>query len=323
MNLRNLAKLADVSVSTVSKAFSGSNDISNETRERIFEVAKQYGCYDKYNKNKFDKKVIAVICPEVRGDYYNNYLTLLKHEIETNNGVMIVGIYDFSTEKMKELFSYYSCYCNVDGIIVLGSADNLVNIVNVPAVNIGASSNNRDIITVNVVMSGAVDAAIKHLKNCGHEKIGYAGEILTSSKLASFKESLRNNGLPVISDYIKTSDFRFEQAGEDYFNSILSKDDRPTAVVAAYDNIAIGIIKMAKKHNMKIPSDLSIISFDNIGVSSYIDPPLSTISDRACDVSKKAVELILRKIDDPLFHCDAVQIESELLDRESVFNLHK
>ena len=64
MNLSNIAKKAGVSVSTVSKAFSGSREIGEATRQRIFDIARAEGCFDKYNKNPFSKPVIAVICPE-------------------------------------------------------------------------------------------------------------------------------------------------------------------------------------------------------------------------------------------------------------------
>ena len=70
MTMKILAKLSGVSVSTVSKAFSGSKEISAHQREHIFQTAKENGCYEKYYKPRFEKPVIAVICPEFQSGYY-------------------------------------------------------------------------------------------------------------------------------------------------------------------------------------------------------------------------------------------------------------
>ena len=99
MNLNTLAKLCGVSAATVSKAFSGSEEISEDTRNKIFEIAKQHGVYDRYNKNKYDKKVIAVICPELNSDYYNKYVTLLDKEITALGGIMTVSVSNFDADR--------------------------------------------------------------------------------------------------------------------------------------------------------------------------------------------------------------------------------
>ena len=86
MTLKKIADAANVSVSTVSKAFSWSNEISEGKRQYIFEIAKREGCYDKYCKPEFVKKVIAVICPEVMGGYYTHQITLFEKEIKKRGG---------------------------------------------------------------------------------------------------------------------------------------------------------------------------------------------------------------------------------------------
>ena len=321
MTLRELAKLANVSVSTVSKAFSGSDEISEDTRNHIFKTAKEYGCYDKYNKNRFDKKVIAVICPEVCSDYYSNYLTVLYEELEKNNCVMTVGVDNFSDVKKCELFAYYSGYCNVDGIIVIGSDADLKNTINIPAVNIGTCHSVKNIDSVSIDFTESVLSAVKHLKDCGHEKIGFAGEKLTTAKTALFIEAVKRYGLSVKDEWILTSEHRFEKAGQEYFESISRLKEKPTAVFAAYDNIAIGIMKAAKRSGVKIPEELSVIGVDDIGVARYLDPPLSTVSGKTETACKIAVDIIMRKLENPYYQNGSCTISAEFIPRDTVYRL--
>ena len=120
MTMRELAKLANVSVSTVSKAFCDADDVSYETKQYIFDIAKQHGCYGKYYKGKYSNKIIAIICPELVSNYYSNYVGLLQKIIESNNCIPIISADHFDKGTQAELIEYYASYLKVDGIIVLG-----------------------------------------------------------------------------------------------------------------------------------------------------------------------------------------------------------
>ena len=98
MNLTDIARAAGVSVATASKAFSGSREISEETRGRVFAVARKAGVFDRYNKNKFEKRVFAVIAPELVSELYGEALTLLSREIEAVNGVMLTSMANFDAD---------------------------------------------------------------------------------------------------------------------------------------------------------------------------------------------------------------------------------
>ena len=79
-NMKKIATVAKVSLSTVSKAFSGSKEISQETRDKIFSVAKELNCFDKYNQTKTLKKVIGIICPEIISEFYTNIVYNLQNK---------------------------------------------------------------------------------------------------------------------------------------------------------------------------------------------------------------------------------------------------
>ena len=90
MTLEKLAKICGVSIGTVSKAFSGSKEISLKTKEKIFETAKKHGCYEKYAKIKFSKKVVAVIVPEFKSAYYVDIAVYLEEELKNKGFLTLI-----------------------------------------------------------------------------------------------------------------------------------------------------------------------------------------------------------------------------------------
>ena len=318
MNLNTLAKLAGVSVATVSKAFSGRDEISSETRERIFEIARQHGCYDKYNKNKFEKKVIAVICPELNSDYYNAYITILNEEIERQGGLMTVSVTNFSAERTQELFAYYSSYCKADGIITINPTGVLENPMLTPAVAIGTSRTHENVDTIEIDLESSIEDAIRYLKEKGHTRIGFAGEALTKGKLQSFRHAMRHAGLSVREEWIRISKDRFEKAGIEAAEGFLSIAERPTAILASYDNIAIGVIKELHRQGIRVPKDISVIGMDDIAIAPFLETSLSSIRTHTKEACRIAVELIMKKLENQYYSIrQEITISSEFIPRGS------
>lgn len=159
MTLSKLAKLANVSVSTVSKAFSGSKEVSSDTRELVFRIAKENNCFDKFYKNIYDKTVIAVICPEFRSRYYGNYISLLETEISKRGSTMLVGCTDFDINKENELLEYYTTYAKVDGIIMVSQQSEGISSYSIPIISLS--------------MCAGIDSIYQSIENCIYEAIKY------------------------------------------------------------------------------------------------------------------------------------------------------
>ncbi len=322
MNLNTLARLAGVSVATVSKAFSGSDEISSETRARIFSLARKHGCFDKYNKNKFEKRVIAVICPELNSDYYTTFLTILDREICEQGGIMTVSPSNFSHTREAELFAYYSSYCKADGVIIIGSGEEIQNPFLLPAVVIGGSKELDHVDAIQLNQYRAMEEAIAYLKRHGHTRIGFVGERLTIGKNDSFCEILQSLDLPVNRDWLRVSDQRFEQAGTSVMEQWLTEGTPlPTAILAAYDYIAIGVIQALKKHGIRVPQDISVIGSDDITVAPYLETSLSTIRSHTDTACRMAVELIMKKLANPHYSPrQEITLYSEFIPRETTGN---
>ncbi len=319
MTLKRIAELAGVSVSTVSKAFSGSEEISEETRQKIFEIAREQGCFDKYNKNKYNKKVIAVICPEIISDYYAITLRLLEEEIAKNAGFMTISCTNFSPSKEEELFNYYSSYCRADGILLINNRKEIKNANMIPAVSLSPSVNSSYIDTIEIDPTEAVGEAIRHLKAFGHTKIGYAGEALTYGAERRFRSAMEEADLLVEEELVCTGKQRFEEAGIEIVEQWMKRGICPTAVLAAYDYIAIGIIKGFRNHGVRVPEDVSVVGMNDISIIPYLDPPLSTVKSFSEEACRAAVELLMRKIENPYYVNDEqILFKGEFVARGSV-----
>ena len=318
MNLNTLASLAGVSVATVSKAFSGNREISPETRERIFALAREHGCFDKYNKNKFEKKVIAVICPELISDYYNALTTILDRELSARGGIMTVSVSSFDYDRERELFAYYTSYCKADGIIVVNPHGPIVNPLVFPSVAIGSKHVHENTDTIHLSIERAIEDAVRYLKELGHTDIGFAGEMLTMSKLRAFEDAMQQVGLPIHQQWIKVSEARFEQSGICAAEEWIREGQLPTAILTGYDYIAIGVIKTLRRHGIRVPEDVSVIGMDNIALAPYLETSLSSVCTHNELACKQAVELIMKKLGNQYYHPrEEIVIPSEFIPRGS------
>lgn len=317
MTMRELAKAANVSVSTVSKAFHGAKDISQETRDHVFKVARALGCYGKFHQGRYDKKVIAVICPELAGEFYSNYTELLQELIEKAGCICTISTDHFLPEVQAQLIEYYSEYMNVDGILVFHLQTKLKKGHNTPIVSLYS---NKDTATdcVGIDIKSAIVDAIKLLMEHGHSKIAFLGEKLTSLKAQYFYEAASDQlqGEPLI----VTSSYRFEKAGEDCVAQLAGGKDA-TALICAYDNIAFGAIKALRAQGLQIPQDISMIGIDNAPIGRYASTTLTTIDTKPEEVCTIAWELLQKKMESPYYRSPQnISIRSGLIVRESVGN---
>ena len=139
MTMKELAKLANVSVSTASKAFSGARDISEETREHIFDVARTNGCFGRFYKGKYTKPIIAVISSERLGGYYSRIVEGLRKQIEQNGCICVTATDNFNADTQEELLDYFISWMKVDGVIVFSLKKELKKDYRTPLVSLFSS----------------------------------------------------------------------------------------------------------------------------------------------------------------------------------------
>lgn len=319
MTLSKLAELAGVSVSTVSKAFSGCPDVGKETRERIFSIAKEQGCFEKYDKQRFEKKVIAVLCPELGSDLYSETVNCLMKHIEESRALMTLSVTGFNPKRENELYTYYSAYGKADGIIMIGLFGNRHGEALVPTVVIDSNKDWKEVDKVYFSSETSIRDALSTLKNLGHTRIGFASEQLTLSKQKLFQSAARKLAISIDDSNIKISTKRFEAAGEECVRLWLDEGTLPTAIVAAYDYIAIGVIKALTNRGYRVPEDVSVIGMDDIAQSPFLETSLSSIHYPKEEICREAVSLIMKKIDNQYYRArQTTVIPTEFIPRDSI-----
>lgn len=322
MTHKEIAQIAHVSVSTVSKALSGSKEVSEEVASEIRRIAMEIGYFKKKNKRKIEsispeRIRVAIICPEIISIFYSRCVEMLKSEIEDRGGSVIVHISDFGRDNVNKMIDDIVIKGDAEGVILLKEPGRACE--NIPIVVFGDS---QTVGSVGVVYN-SIDLLMNYLYELGHRKIGYAGEFYTVDKNNHFIEFLDKYGLEYNPDYCIITDKRFEKSGFLAAKKYLESEDRPTAIIAAYDEIALGMIFELKRNGIRIPEDVSIVGIDDIPYASYSQPPLTTVRLYGEERCRLAVNMLYDKIFGDSDTIQHVFAENKLIVRDSAASPRK
>ena len=325
MTLKKLAELSGTSIGTVSKAFSGSREISDATRERIFNIAKKTGCFDKFYKAPRSKPLIALLFPEPESEYYGREIGILERELNERGADIIISFTRFDEEKEARMFRELAYGMKVDGIILSGTGKLIKNSDELPLIIIAHSeqtAQNADI--VRIEMGKGMSDAIKTVKEYGHRKVGFIGERFAYVKELKFREAMRAIGLPIYEKFTYISKERFAKAGEDGMKAFIAGGELPSVIITAYDQIAYGAMRYAKSVGYSIPNDISFVGMDDISSISYLDIPLSSIHINLEDVCSQVSELIFKRIENKHYRSRTeITVPTTVKIRESLKDLSK
>ena len=295
ITLSKIAALANVSVSTASKAFSGSREVNEKTRELIFDIAKQHGVFRKFYNAKYPQIVIAVVIPEYHSGNYGVLISEMQKELDARDCTMIVTSANFLLEKNETLIDYYSNYTNADGIIIVDGNIDIPDSFVTPYVTIGAKESILSpLITVN--LDSALFKAVKHFKDSGVSSVGFISEEKTTSRLAAFRLAMKEVYGSCDESFISISKSRFEKGGYEATEKLIKNGTLPRALVCGYDNIAYGAMRALADCGLSVPDDVAIVSFDDNPSSKYTVPSLSSIDIKRAECAKIAADTILNII---------------------------
>jgi LacI family transcriptional regulator len=333
ITIKEIAKLADVAQSTVSKALNDRPDVSPETKRKIIEIAKQYNfvpnAFGKGLKSRTTENIGVIFCRESQplsgNPFYSRVLEGIEAELAMNNYNLVLQLIP---ESQQEMLPKMVRQRQVDGLILAGIFQEQF-IKNILSNNIFVVLIDPKILTNNcsqVLIDNEYGAftATQYLIQKGHRRIGFiSGDLERLSfkqRFNGYKKALEYNNIAVDKALIQTGGL---EKGYDHVKSLLMLDNRPTAVFAANDINAIHGYKAIQEQNLKIPDDVSIIGFDDIDLAKYSMPSLTTVRVYKEELGSIGVRTLLQMINGESKTPVTTIVPTRLIERESVKGLEK
>jgi len=329
--ITDVAKLAGVSKATVSKVLNNTAKISEQVRKQVQEAAEKLGYRPsqiaRSLKNKRTKS-IGLVLPSVTDPFFAEIVRGV-HSVVTEKGYIVILC--SSEENIHTEFSYFQILEDiwVDGIIFCGirggkDEDDQIRILYDKGIPIVLVDRETEGYFTNVVMIDDKQAAFEATKYClemGHRKIGFIAAPLNtkifSRRLEGYKEALRAFGLDVDDNLIQQGDLS-PQSGGVATRRLLNCKERPTAIFASTDMMAIGALKEIQKSGLSIPQDISLMGFDDIPLASLITPSLTTIHAPSYEMGVEATKLLIREIERENTSQQKIILNTKIVVRDSV-----
>jgi Transcriptional regulators len=303
----DVAKMAKVSKSTASKALNNSREISDKTRARILEIARNIGYVpDETAQILAGKKTktIGLVINEIDANYYNDVVGVIERKLKEQEYSLLISLTGFNVEN-QIYYIKLLMQKRVDGMIISHNGNAMLeeelrkipNICETPIVLLGNPISGLDLDIIENDHEFAMDLAINHLLNLGHKKICFIGDEISQARKSLYVKTLKKCHLKLDKSLIKEGKERFEFGGYLRMKELLEDNKKGFAVIAHYDSMANGAIRAIMEKGLKIPDDISIIGFDNIQESEYYQVPLTTVEFPNSEIGSLAVKMLIDGIE--------------------------
>lgn len=329
ITIKDLARILNISVSTVSRALRDTYDVNPETRKKVMGLAAELNYKPNFNATGLAKgstHTLGVILPFINNYYFSTVITGIQKVAYEQGYNITLFVTNDSAEREISILNDLTI-SNLDGLLISASSEassheDFQKLIEdgIPIVFFDRVLNTIE--TSKVMQddyNGAFEAA-EHLIENGYKKIahiaGPKGLHFTEKRLQGYKDALGKHGIAINDQWIIHSEFS-QESGEKDTNSLLSLPEKPDAIFAVNDRKAIGAMLALKAQNITIGKEIGVIGFTNDPMSSIISPSLTTVAEPAYDIGKVSCELLIKHITKTYFHPEEIILPGKLIVRES------
>ena len=328
--IQDVARHAKVSAATVSRVLTAPERVSQPTRERVTEAVRETG----YTVNQSARslrlqraRTILTAMPGIGNSFYSTILDAVV-ATATKRGYGVLVTARLGDDPARWLSEYFLSN-RADGLLLFdGFLDTrkLHAIVgDGTAMPMVAAYDERPDPQINSVITDnlqAAERAVEHLFGLGHYRIGHISgpsrNTFPNERLVGFRKAMFERRFPVHDEWVFAGDYSME-SGKAAGRIIARLKQRPTAVFAANDEMAIGLIAELSSHGIECPRDISVMGFDDISISQNYLPSLTTMRQPREQIGRIAVETLINILENPAANLEPahVVLSSELIARDS------
>lgn len=330
MNIKDIAALAKVGVSTVSRVINNHPDVKDETRQRVQEIIKEYN-YIPNNSARVLKQLntrnIGILVKGVFNPFFSEILKIISTDVERAGYTMILQHHN--NENDIETLLGFAKEKKLQGVICLGGNflelnDEILEQLDTALVLVSVDSVTRKSLkkcsSVSINNKQAAYMGTEYLIKNGHRNIACmlanTRDIgVGRERLEGYKAALEAYNLPFNEDYIVYGEYECGKAYEEMLK-LLNHQRQVTAIFAISDMMAVGIAKAVNDFGYKIKEDVSIIGFDGMDIALYYEPSITTIKQPRQDIGDVSVALLLELLEGKAQN-QHIYLDVELIEGDS------
>jgi DNA-binding LacI/PurR family transcriptional regulator len=327
VTLNELARAAGVSVSTVSRALNSSaHPVNEETRKLILDLASQMD----YRPNvaarglKMDRTyTIGLVVYNIASPFTPILIRGIQEYLKQHDYFSIIISTDWDPdlegEAVHQLISR-----SIDGVIFVETwrdgSNSPLDLANKPYVYVYRLFDGEYANSVNIDDRAGGALAVEHLVNLGHRRIGYIngpqGWASSRDRFLGYKDVLKQSGIELDPTLVEEGNWEV-QSGYQAACRLMKLDDRPTAIFAANDLMALGAIYGIQKSGLTVPGDVAVVGYDDQDFAGFSNPTITTVRSPAFEMGKMAAKLILDRLENQKEILDPIKVAGSLVIRES------
>lgn len=301
--ITDVALKANVSITTVSRVVNNSSHkVHPATRERVQQVVQELD----FRPNALAKGLptkktltIGIIIPDISNPYYSEIVRGIQNVADKAGYSVTLQNTDGKQEGIIRSI-YLLRDKSADGVIfsggIIAGYETLSILRELKERVVVIGRHQVDFPAVMVDNMGGASHAAQHLIGLGHTKIAFIGgsdgSTTSEDRLAGYRNALAQNGFPYDEKLVTQGSWN-PRSGYLMAKMLLRAKNRPTAIVCANDQMAFGAIKAAKEARLAVPDDLAVVGFDNIPLSSYFDPPLTTVEIPIQEIGAASMKMLI------------------------------
>ena len=324
--IKDVAQKAGVSTATVSRVINDPTAVSPETQKKVKQTIKQLNYQPNMlgrNLRRCATRMIMILLQNISNPFYSRVVRGIEKKALKNNYYTMICNNNSDPQQEKSYLQLLKSKL-IDGVILLEPEIDKKDLQEIgssfPVVQCCEYLEGVDIPHISIDNTAAARTAVNHLLDCGHTKIAMisgCGDLLSEKhREKGYREALENAGIKFRPEYVKYGSYGF-QGGKLKAREILALPDRPSAIFAISDIMAIGAIGAITEAGLQVPDDVAVIGFDNTSISRMYRPPITTIEQPRFEMGSEAMTALLTRIENKKKNIDNKILEHKLIIRES------